>query len=404
MLALRQKRIFDHARTTGILLVIVFHVHFGLVKILPPEQFDHLARLGSGPAAIFWQALGSELIFVIAGFLLTLTLLKDRDRVGQFDLRRYFLNRAIRLLPLYWLAIMIYQLLFVPEQDWFTMVANVFMFSRVLELRTIVPVGWSMEAQVQFYLLLPFLLMVLLLSRRPLAWTAVLFVAAVAYRISAVFADGALLDTILHDLAAGNRKINALEANLYYLLQFRISAFLAGVFGAIAFHRYSVAGMTPRVRPAFMWTALLCIGVSSFLPTHADNAVTTFLRSHPTMNGLWLGVQRPLFDVGAMLLVWNLLWMRHGQEGVSPGLLERVSMKISRSIYPLYLFHFPLLAIAAAIAFMTTSKADITSVNGIQYIVFIVLSIVISVAVAWLLYTKVELPLISYLKRRMGTA
>jgi peptidoglycan/LPS O-acetylase OafA/YrhL len=52
----------------------------------------------NGPNAV-------RLFFALSGFLITLLLLREREKTGTIDLRAFFLRRALRIMPLYFLFI-----------------------------------------------------------------------------------------------------------------------------------------------------------------------------------------------------------------------------------------------------------------------------------------------------------
>lgn len=49
---------------------------------------------------------GVDLFFVLSGFLITVLLLKERQKNGQFSLKNFWIRRSLRIWPLYFLAIL----------------------------------------------------------------------------------------------------------------------------------------------------------------------------------------------------------------------------------------------------------------------------------------------------------
>ena len=90
----RNRRLIDGIRAIGILLVLLFHVLFGLSRVLPEAGMDRL--IAGFPAAlnIAWQALGTEIIFFISSFLLSYLLLREFALRGSIDIRDYLVRRA----------------------------------------------------------------------------------------------------------------------------------------------------------------------------------------------------------------------------------------------------------------------------------------------------------------------
>ncbi|ODM71656.1 acyltransferase family protein [Bradyrhizobium elkanii] len=102
------------------------------------------------PPGIF----GVDLFFVVSGFLIGGTLLDGREQGGYFT--SFYGRRAFRILPLYWLALLIsppahwgYYLFFIQQVPWLK-------FGFPLDEPNFVT--WSLAVEEQFYLILPLLI------------------------------------------------------------------------------------------------------------------------------------------------------------------------------------------------------------------------------------------------------
>lgn len=117
--------------------------------------------LGKGP-------LGVHLFFAISGFLITTLLLRERDSRGEVALRKFYLRRALRIFPLYYLVLGIYALrawLFLPDSPlrehffrslpyYATYTGNWFVDYGVPH-PVVFGFSWSLATEAQFYLLWP---------------------------------------------------------------------------------------------------------------------------------------------------------------------------------------------------------------------------------------------------------
>lgn len=159
---------FDGLRGAAVLLVLAEHF-----------TFNEWVR-GWAPGAI-----GVRTFFVLSGFLITGILLSDRERFDAATVaRRFFRNRALRLLPPFAVAVALAALLGVADMraDWLWHASYLSNVEVVLERRwTGAGHFWTLAVEQQFYLL--WFPVVVLLPRRwlPLVMVA-LVLAAPAFR------------------------------------------------------------------------------------------------------------------------------------------------------------------------------------------------------------------------------
>ena len=114
----------------------------------------HAERLGRGV----------QLFFVISGFILAQPFLRELQDGGKpVSLRAFYLRRLTRLEPPYVLALLIYFAGFVVLHAaplrvlLLSLLSSIFYVHNFLPIKPINPVTWSLEVEVQFYLLAPFL-------------------------------------------------------------------------------------------------------------------------------------------------------------------------------------------------------------------------------------------------------
>lgn len=140
----------DGLRALSILAVIWFHT----------VPWDRTALLGQGNQ-------GVTLFFAISGFLIVTLLLRQKERQGTIDLRSFWGRRALRIFPVYYLALGLYIVLVaLVERDPVarsTFFANLPAFATFTSnwfvdlesTRVIFYFAWSLAAEEQFYLLWP---------------------------------------------------------------------------------------------------------------------------------------------------------------------------------------------------------------------------------------------------------
>lgn len=207
----------DSLRGIAILLVIFFHGfdHPGLVW----SQFKGPARLFITAALGGWT--GVYLFFVLSGFLITGILLDSKPKPNYY--RRFYIRRALRILPAFYLVLLL--LIVLPRSGWLEhrRVGWPFIGLSFLYLANLTPlfgvpahyaVLWSLAVEEHFYLVWPTI--VRKLSRITVEWCALgIFlisplIRAIAYWLGSdteaytwLVADGLAIGALLGALSRG---------------------------------------------------------------------------------------------------------------------------------------------------------------------------------------------------------
>jgi len=132
-------------RAVSILIVIYRHA------MLPYLKTDSFLN-GDFGVAIF---------FVISGFLITTLLLKEQIIKGSISLKRFFIRRALRILPLAYLYLFTllilnaFGVISIPVLDY---LSGFFYFNNWYATSPYIVHYWSLSIEEQFYMLFPFLL------------------------------------------------------------------------------------------------------------------------------------------------------------------------------------------------------------------------------------------------------
>lgn len=157
----------ESIRGLAILLVFVFHFLGDVYGYQAHPQASLLSALPLGGDT------GVTLFFVLSGFLLTLPYFNG----ASLKLGTYLRNRALRILPMYYAMVLF--------AGWWTgqwqYVPRALLFQE-LKLEALFPMGavwWSLVVEMQFYLLLPCL--VVLAQRPALRWVLVVLLALAIY-------------------------------------------------------------------------------------------------------------------------------------------------------------------------------------------------------------------------------
>ena len=132
---------------------------------------------------------GVALFFMISGFILSLPFarkhLNKGAEVKAVNLKQYYIRRLIRLEPPYIIALILFFVGYVwvlEEYQFSELLPHFFaslFYSHMLvydQFPWVLPVAWSLEIEIQFYLLAPLLSMVYLIRQKYLRWVLLLTV------------------------------------------------------------------------------------------------------------------------------------------------------------------------------------------------------------------------------------
>lgn len=145
----------DHLRALAIALV--FLSHYVLLNQQYPAWIKSLAQFG-------WS--GVDLFFVLSGYLIAAQLFRQMTSEGGISLRQFFLKRFFRILPAFWVTLVLYyNVPFLRERESLPPLWKFLTFTQNLGLdlrfhRTFSH-AWSLCVEEHFYLVLPLTLLLL---------------------------------------------------------------------------------------------------------------------------------------------------------------------------------------------------------------------------------------------------
>jgi peptidoglycan/LPS O-acetylase OafA/YrhL len=149
----------DALRALAVLGVLIYH-------FLPQEFFLN--------SRLHWGPLGVRLFFVLSGFLITGILLRCRELIDLynqdigFTIRRFYIRRFLRLIPVYYLTLLATKLIALNSISKETLIWHLTYTSNIYfsiyQWDVLTSHFWSLSVEEQFYLLWP--LVILLLPRR----------------------------------------------------------------------------------------------------------------------------------------------------------------------------------------------------------------------------------------------
>lgn len=153
----------DILRCCAALSIVIYHSTLSYKEFLPRA----FAMLLHG------FPVGVDFFFIISGFLITYLLLAEKEQTGAISLSRFYLRRALRIFPLYYIIVALAWWLHHaghPEINFYSylyFIGNFWMIDHDWTVATLNPL-WSICIEEQFYVIIP--LLVWLIPTRRLPW------------------------------------------------------------------------------------------------------------------------------------------------------------------------------------------------------------------------------------------
>lgn len=116
-----------------------------------------------GALSFAFGRFGVTLFFVLSGFLITLLLLRERERAGTISLRKFYVRRALRIFPAYYVFLAVsfttMVLIGTPPDTTLILASLFYLLNYAIALQVVpsstVSHGWSLAVEEQFYAIWP---------------------------------------------------------------------------------------------------------------------------------------------------------------------------------------------------------------------------------------------------------
>ncbi len=274
---------------------------------------------------------GMDLFFVLSGFLIGTILLRSAASPGSRSLRRFYLRRIFRTFPPYYLlltSLVIWMPMGAAQRHnlWmeFAYVSN---YARPLVPGDLMmPWGWSLALEEQFYLAVPLLIVLLYKLRGDaarLAALGVLWALPLCIRLVVHF---------LHPLWSDPELASA----IYCPTHTRLDTLIGGIMIAYVQNRWRQpiedALRTPFVRAALALPSLACLWILTHVSIFGERAV-------PLVHVFAWGTLTTIMYFG-----WLTLLLNGGDGWVRRALSLPVFRVVATLGYGIYLLHIPVWA------------------------------------------------------------
>ncbi|MHB8205946.1 acyltransferase family protein [Mucilaginibacter sp.] len=339
-------------RGIAILLVVMLHVSRAIIKVLP-HTFAYICSKG---------AYGVQLFFVASALTLFISYSNRVQVEGDHTNRNFFLRRFFRISPMYYLAAIIYSIIFyyIPQYNdgrplviW-KVLANVFYVNGVIPgaINYDPPGGWSVGVEMLFYLCLPFL-----------------FVRIKSYRNAivcfVVFTAGSIILKLVirHILISHAIDYKGPETwFLYYWFPNQFPVFFLGIILFFALKKISIKSKS-KTYILFILSTIILAAISYFMPVMDPN----FIVPEHIIVAIF-------FSINIFLLAQHPLILFNNQ-------ITRFLGEIS---FSLYLVHF-------IIVYVLADYCPLPNEPFAKYFTLLLLTLTISVSIAKFTYHFVEL-------------
>lgn len=314
----------ESVRGIAVVLVVVMHID---AFVVPPDRIGVLSPLR---ALLRSDRLGVDLFFVLSAFLLSGPILEARAGGAPVNIREFLVRRALRILPLYWTAVIVGTSLWRPTIEQLPKILPYFVFLNLIPV-LVVPmqpysnVWWSLATEVHFYALLALSAWVVRFRRGGIVILMVLAVYFIAY--------GAWIAGLWH--ASNVPAAYAIEGSVFG----RGPLLLAGIIAAEAHRRW--AG---RVGPALARRSWLRHGGADLVLFLLIGSLAAHLQYLSTLSLSVLYDPRSQHRdiVEGVLLATTLLWLMVAPIRLRSLFVNPVLGRLGVLSYSIYLLHLPL--------------------------------------------------------------
>ena len=369
-------------RGLSVLMIILFHCFFAVFLVLKdrPEVLQQFVR--QIPFSfLFTTDKAVDIFFLVSAYLLSRGLFVSQQK-SDFKLSTFYIRRWFRIYPLFFLALLLYGAA-AETAEISRWLLNLFFIDNWIHSASLIPVGWSLSVEVQFYLLLPFITALMLKSNHSLKIIGSLIVASILLRWLVVLSDSNIITTPFYEVV---RSPDFFMNKLYYPTYSRVTPLLLGVLWAWLAHTNALKPVHRATKNTLYLSALALLAVSTSFPQY--NAQHWYYQVFPDdifqwVNGLMILLHRILFCIAVLMIVmWSPpRWIR-----------LRLWRPISQMCFPMYLFHFPMVAVAWVTVLGTTDIGNIHHIPLCQAGATFVLGTCLTFSVSLLLHFLLEKP------------
>lgn len=355
--------VVDFLKGISVLMVILFHVLFAVFFLFKQEPAKLEAFVESIPPWLtfvltFDKAV--DIFFMLSSFLLSYALFKVYAKQNTIQIKRFYLHRFFRIYPLFLVALLLYGLADLDKllhDGWYSLLFIENIFSK-----GIIPVQWSLSIEVQFYLILPFIILFLVKSSRPIIWLSALVVVSILMRFGLAWQTPEIFETRWYEFM-GQPTGKVYMDTMYYVIESRLTPLLLGVLWAFIIWRYpQPIWRTGRLQSIIIWgVGLTIIYISLRFPIYQASS-SFYSEFSPAWNLFAISLHRPVFSLALLGLILFAFYQVNPYKLTAPLIHWKGWRLLSEVAYPMYFFHFPFIVLAWAITLRTINPDSVMEI------------------------------------------
>lgn len=407
----KQDSVIDAIRALSVLSIIAFHVMIGVIQVYDHSKAKQFILGMPSLLQPLWHGeKGVDAFFLLSALVIGLPFFKNIDNYNLSTAKEFLKKKFFRIYPLFLVALILYTL---GQWSYFGeyFFSNLFFLNNIIPgERTIIPVGWFLTVEVQYFILLPILFFALKKIRLQKTKyigivLSTLFVSSVVACALVLLSNSDLYLRPITDLflAEDRNDFSARMGRFFYEANLtRYGPFVAGILLAYLkiFHSEKLASILKNkfIGILFFFAAAAMILFPILLPIYDPDS--WYYNSFSAGQNFWvLAASRQIFALGLVLLIlgcWYSLALPFAL--IKKIFSWRVWRPISKLSFPIYLFHFPFIAIAAAAVFGTTNIKEIAAVSFLSGSLIFCLAFALTFIFSIPLYIYIERPIIERTK------
>ncbi|WP_204114207.1 acyltransferase family protein [Shimia biformata] len=399
------QRLLNLYKTFATLQLINFHIILSIARFSDTESIVNLQEWFPNILSLWWQGNLLDTLFAISAFLAGCMLFKEYRETGTVDVREYYLKRVSRLLPLYYLALLLYGL--GQGRDFWDMLQAAFFVQYLFgptHLNPVIPVGWTMEMMMFVFVLLPFAVIGLMKVKRPMLWMVAATLVTLAFRYGYILQSGETFKFMLPDSLL-YQKESDVYFEIYFRIWFRISGFIIGLAFAYLFMVDTRFMERLRNDTGFRWLHVVLAWVltitGTFLPVQDPNSII-YAGTPEWLWKMYWALSPAYLAYASMVFISVLATGRITEKAKKIKWWDIPMALASRNLFAVYLFHFPCILLAAVIWFRSTDRAALIGITPTDWAGVFFVATLLTFAIAIPLTTFVEIPVQRLLRRKFS--